>query len=32
MVHSHLANAVNIYGCASKTNLEKLLIKQKQAI
>jgi hypothetical protein len=32
MVHSHLAYAVNVYGCASKTNLEKLVIKQKQAI
>jgi hypothetical protein len=29
MVHSHLAYAVNVYGCASKTNLEKLVIKQK---
>jgi hypothetical protein len=32
MVHSHLAYAVKVYGCASKTILEKLVIKQKQAI
>ena len=32
MVHSHLAYCINIYGCATKTNLEKLVLKQKQAI
>ena len=32
MVHSHLAYCINIYGCANQTNLEKLVLKQKQAI
>jgi hypothetical protein len=32
MVHSHIAYCINIYGCASNSNLEKIFIKQKQAI
>jgi len=32
MVHSHIAYCINIYGCATQTNLEKLVLKQKQAI
>jgi len=32
MVHSHIVYCMNVYGCANKTALEKLRIKQKQAI
>jgi hypothetical protein len=32
MIHSVLSYGINIYGCANSTNLEKLRIKQKQAI
>ena len=32
MVHSHLVYCINIYGCATKTNLSKIAIKQKAAI
>jgi len=32
MVHSHIAYCMNIYSCATKTNLNKLILKQKQAI
>ena len=32
MVHSHLVYCINIYGCATKTNLSKITIKQKAAI
>jgi hypothetical protein len=32
MVHSHLAYGINVYGCASATNLDKLKKMQKKAI
>jgi hypothetical protein len=32
MIHSNIAYRINIYGCANTTNLEKIRIKQKQAI
>jgi hypothetical protein len=32
MVNSNLAYCINVYGCANKTNLEKLVQKQKQSI
>ena len=32
MVHSHLVYCINIYSCANTTNMNKLRIKQKQAI
>jgi hypothetical protein len=32
MVHSHIAYCINVYGCANQTNLEKLFLKQKQAV
>ncbi len=32
MIHSHLAYCINIYGCASATVLNKLFLKQKEAI
>jgi hypothetical protein len=32
MVHSHLSYCLNIYGCANTTNLQRLRIKQKEAI
>jgi hypothetical protein len=32
MVHSHIAYCINVYGSANQTNLEKLVLKQKQAI
>jgi hypothetical protein len=32
MVHSNLAYGINVYGSANKTNLGKLVVKQKQAI
>jgi hypothetical protein len=32
MIHSVISYGINIYGCANRTNLEKLIIKQKQAI
>jgi len=32
MVHSHIVYCINIYSCANKTNLNKLQIKQKEAI
>jgi hypothetical protein len=32
MVHSHVAYCVNIYGCATATALNKLVLKQKEAI
>jgi hypothetical protein len=32
MIHSHLAYCINIYGCASATVLNKLIVKQKEAI
>jgi hypothetical protein len=32
MVHSHIAYCINIYGCASATVLNKLIVKQKEAI
>ncbi len=32
MVHSHLSYCINIYSCANTTNLQKLPVKQKQAI
>jgi hypothetical protein len=32
MVHSHIVYCINIYGCANKTTLTKLFLKQKEAI
>jgi hypothetical protein len=32
MVHSHIAYCINIYGCATSTALNRLVIKQKEAI
>jgi len=32
MVHSHIAYCINIYGCATQTNIAKIILKQKQAI
>jgi hypothetical protein len=32
MVHSHLSYCLNIYGCANTTNLQRLRIKQKEAV
>jgi hypothetical protein len=32
MVHSHLSYCINIYSCANTTNLQKLRVKQKEAI
>ena len=32
MIHSVISYGIIIYGCAYKSNLEKLIIKQKQAI
>jgi hypothetical protein len=32
MIHSVISYGINIYGCANKTTLEKLIIKQKQAM
>jgi hypothetical protein len=32
MFHSNIPFGINIYGCANTTNLEKLRVKQKQAI
>jgi hypothetical protein len=32
MVHSHLVYCINFYGCANKTTLNKLFLKQKEAI
>jgi hypothetical protein len=32
MVHSHLAYCINVYGCANSTNLQRLRIKQKEAV
>jgi hypothetical protein len=32
MVHSHFVYCINIYGCANQTTLNKLKIKQKEAI
>jgi hypothetical protein len=32
MIHSHIAYCINIYGCASATVLNKLIVKQKGAI
>ena len=31
-MHSHLVYCINVYSCANKTALEKLRLKQKQAI
>ena len=32
MIHSVISYGINIYGCANKTTLDKLIVKQKQAI
>jgi hypothetical protein len=32
MIHSHIMYCMNVYSCANKTSLNKLVIKQKQAI
>jgi hypothetical protein len=32
MVHSHLSYCINVYGCAYSTNLQRLRVKQKEAI
>jgi len=32
MVHSHISYCINVYGCANTTNLQRLRVKQKEAI
>jgi hypothetical protein len=32
MVHSHLSYCLNVYSCATTTNLQRLRIKQKEAV
>ncbi len=32
MIHSHLNYCLNVYGCANTTNLQRLRLKQKEAI
>jgi hypothetical protein len=32
MVHSHISYCLNVYGCANTTNLQRLRVKQKEAI
>jgi hypothetical protein len=32
MVHSHLSYCLNVYSCANTTNLQRLRIKQKEAV
>ena len=32
MVHSHIVYCINIYSCATTTHLEKIRLKQKEAI
>jgi hypothetical protein len=32
MIHSVITYGINIYGCANRTTLEKLIVKQKQAV
>jgi hypothetical protein len=32
MVHSHLSYCINVYGCAYSTNLQRLRVKQKEAV
>jgi hypothetical protein len=32
MVHSHIVYCINIYSCATTTNLDKIRLKQKEAI
>ena len=32
MIHSHLSYCLNVYSCANTTNLQRLRIKQKEAI
>ena len=32
LIHSHLSYCTSIYGCANKTSLNKLVIKQKKAM
>jgi hypothetical protein len=32
MIHSHLSYCINVYGCAYSTNLQRLRVKQKEAI
>jgi hypothetical protein len=32
MVHSHLSYCINVYGSANTTNLQRLRVKQKEAI
>ena len=32
LVHSHLSYCISIYGCANKTSIEKLILKQKKAM
>ncbi len=32
MIHSHLVYCINLYGCANSTSLQKLKIKQKEAV
>jgi hypothetical protein len=32
MIHSHLSYCINVYGCAYTTNLQRLRVKQKEAI
>jgi hypothetical protein len=32
MIHSHIVYCINVYGCANQTSLQKLKVKQKEAI
>lgn len=32
MVHSNLVYCINVYGCANKTSMAPLFLKQKQAV
>jgi hypothetical protein len=32
MIHSHIVYCLNIYGCANQTSLQKLKLKQKEAV
>ncbi len=32
MIHSHLVYCMNVYSCANKTSLNRLRVKQKEAI
>ncbi len=32
MIHSHIVYCINVYGCANSTSLNRLIVKQKEAI